>query len=176
MNSIHEVKKHFLAIAGQLGAIEIALFVGIFVIFVLIFILGVAWRANKPARSVLFLLSFLILFSTPFVLSYLMQEKIYKIQTTYYQAKPMQYADGFLVDMDITNIGKRSIKQCIVRIEVFHNQNRWIDKLKNMLWAQESFVYHLTQKIPVHHTQHFIVMIDGYGFKHKPYKVGTSCS
>ncbi|WP_095296810.1 DUF2393 family protein [Helicobacter sp. 12S02232-10] len=172
---IQEIKALFLTVFHRLGPIEIVLFLSIFVVFIFVFTLGLIWHSKRLFAQFCFLLSFVILFSSPFLIKYLMQEKIYKIQISYYRSSPLQYADTFLVDMDIKNLGKKDINKCIVKVDIFRKGTDFMNRLKNIFYPEKSFTHLIEEKIRINQTHHFLIMIDDFYYKTAPYKVGTDC-
>ncbi|PAF44858.1 hypothetical protein BJI48_02415 [Helicobacter sp. 11S02596-1] len=170
-----EIKNLILMEFHRLTSIEIVLFLAIFVIFIFIFTLGLVWHSKRFLPTFLFLLSFVILFSSPFLIRYVMKEKIYKIEVSYQRSSPLQYANAFLIDMDIKNLGMKNIHQCIVKIDIHKNATNTFNRFKNMFFPTKSFKHFINEAIPTHQSRHFVIMIDDFYDKHSPYKVSTDC-
>ncbi|PAF43062.1 DUF2393 family protein [Helicobacter sp. 11S03491-1] len=173
---MQEIKNSFLMVFHRLGYLELGLFLGIFIVFLIIFTLGLWFYPKKILSNFLFLLSFLTLISPPFVLQYLMQEKIYKIHISYHKVSPLVYADAFLVDVDVQNIGKATINKCLVSINVSGVKNKnWLARIKNAMYPQKVFTHLFRTKIKVNQTQHLLFMFDNYDYKNNPYTLNIDC-
>lgn len=172
---MHEIGNLFLLVFHRLGFIEILIFFGFFACFLLFFILGIAFYSKRFLSAMLFLISFLLLFSPPFAIKYLMQEKLYKIQVTYAKAAPLQYTDTFFIDMNIKNIGRKTLHRCLVHINVLEAKTGLLQRFRDFIYPQKVFSQLLTQKININETQHFLVMFDDFHYKDNPYEVQVNC-
>ncbi|PAF52272.1 DUF2393 family protein [Helicobacter sp. 13S00477-4] len=172
---IEEIKDLLLMVFYRLSYIEIGLFLFIFIIFMLIFGLGLVFYTKKILSSILFLLAFVVLFSPPFVIRYLMQEKLYKVEVSYNRASPLEYTDSFFIDMDIKNIGKLDIHKCFVKVNVLRSGDRLAVVLRNLFFAEKSFLRSISSVIKPNQSEHFVIVIDDYHYRHQPYKVYLNC-
>lgn len=172
---MYEIGDLFLLVFYRLSYIELGIFFGIFVCFLLFFILGLVFYSNKFLLGILFSLSFLILFSSPFIVKYLMQEKLYKIQVTYNKAAPLEYTDTFFIDMNIKNIGKKTLYRCLVNINILGTKISLFKNFKYFIYPQKVFSQVLERKISVNETQHFLVMFDDFYHKNSPYEIQVNC-
>lgn len=172
---MEEIKKNLLDVFYHLGYIEIGMFLFIFILFLLVFMLTLLSYPKKIIFPFLFILSFLILLSTPFVIKTIMNDGFYKTQIHYNKASPLQYANAFLVDMNIKNIGKKEILKCLLTVNVYHSNKNTIEKLKNFIRPQVTFKYLIQKKIPVNQTKNIVVMIDKYHYRKYPYHLSMDC-
>lgn len=172
---IEEIKKNLLDVFYHLGYVEIGIFLFIFVLFLLVFMLTLISYPKKIISPFLFILSFLILLSTPFVIKVIINEGIYKTQIFYNKAAPLQYANAFLIDIDIKNIGKTEISKCLLSVDVYHSNKNTLQKLKNFVRPQATFKYLVQKKIPINQTKNIVVMIDKYYYRKYPYHLSINC-
>lgn len=172
---MEEIKKNLLNVFYHLGYVEIGIFLFVFVLFLLFFMLTLLSYPKKIISPFLFILSFLILLSTPFVIKFIINDGFYKTQISYNKVAPLQYANAFLVDIDIKNIGKREILKCLLSVDVYHSNNNAIEKLKNFIRPQATFKYLVQKKIPINQTRNVVVMIDKYYYRKYPYHLSVDC-
>lgn len=165
----------FWEVFNHIGLTEIAIFAVLFLLFLLFFILGMATFKKKIFPKIFFLIAFLMIFSSPFVIKNAMQNKLYKTEIIYNKAYPLHYTDSFFIDMDIKNIGRKEIKKCLVDIQVFHQEKKLADKIKNFLQPIKIFHYPIEGIIKINQTKKFTIMLDNYPYRGYPYKVYTNC-
>lgn len=172
---MEEMKKNLLDVFYHLSYIEIGIFLFIFILFLLVFMLTLLSYPKKIIFPCLFILSFLILLSTPFVIKFVINDGLYKTQILYNKASPLQYANAFLVDMDIKNIGKKEISKCLLSVNVHHSNKNILEKLKNFIRPQATFKYLVQKRIPINQTKNVVVMIDKYYYRKYPYRLSVDC-
>ncbi|MDO7253245.1 DUF2393 family protein [Helicobacter cappadocius] len=172
---MQEIKKNLINVFYHLGYIEIGIFLAIFVLFLLIFILTLFSYQKKILFTFLFILSFFVLFSTPFVIQIAMDKGFYKTLISYNKASPLQYANAFLIDMDVKNIGKKDISKCLVSVNVYHPSKNTLEKLKNLIQPKAIFKHMIFTALKTNQTKNFVVMIDRYYYRNYPYKISVNC-
>lgn len=172
---MEEIKKNLLDVFYHLGYIEIGTFLFMFVLFLLVFMLTLLSYPKKIISPFLFILSFLILLSAPFVIKVIINDGFYKTQIFYNKASPLQYANAFLIDIDIKNIGKMEISKCFLSVNVYRSNKNTLEKLKNFIHPQATFKYLVQKKIPVNQTKNITLMIDKYYYRKYPYDLNVNC-
>lgn len=110
-------------IVSYLSLYEIATLLAIFFIFIMLFTLGLLLRGRKFVAKFFFFNSMVVVFSTPFVLHFVMKNVLYKIEVDITNAHAMQYTKGFFVAGEITHIGKTPINECYVSVDEVRNEN-----------------------------------------------------
>lgn len=110
-------------IVSYLSLYEIATLLAIFFIFIMLFTLGLLLRGRKFIAKFFFFNSMVVVFSTPFVLHFVMKNVLYKIEVDITNAHAMQYTKGFFVAGEITHIGKIPINECYVSVDEVRNEN-----------------------------------------------------
>lgn len=172
---MEEIKKNLLDVFHHLGYIEVGIFLFIFVLFLLVFMLTLLSYPKKIISPFLFIFSFLILLSAPFIIKVIVNDGFYKTQIFYNKASPLQYANAFLVDINIKNTGKLEISKCLLSVNVYHSNKNIIEKLKNFIRPQATFKHLIQEKIPVNQTKNIVVMIDKYYYRKYPYGLSINC-
>ncbi|PAF53077.1 hypothetical protein BKH42_07800 [Helicobacter sp. 13S00482-2] len=172
---MEELKNNLIYVFYHLGYIEFTLFLIIFLLFLLLFMLSLLAYPKKIIFPLLFILSFVVLFSTPFLIQTAMTKGFYKIQISYNKISPLHYADAFLIDMDITNIGKRNISKCLVKINVYNKSKNKLQRLKNLAQPRAIFKRMIFKHIRINQTKNIVLMIDKYPYRNYPYETSVDC-
>lgn len=86
---LENLKTLLLQIISYFSLYEIATIMAIFFVFIMIFTLGLLLRGRKFIPYFFFFLSVVVIFSTPFVLHFVMQKILYPIDVNITSEHPM---------------------------------------------------------------------------------------
>ncbi|WP_334084421.1 DUF2393 domain-containing protein [Helicobacter typhlonius] len=157
---LENLKTLLLQIISYFSLYEIATIMAIFFVFIMIFTLGLLLRGRKFIPYFFFFLSVVVIFSTPFVLHFVMQKILYPIDVNITSAHPMQYTQGFFVAGEITHKGKVDINECYVAVaQVRDEKGSKLIKILNDILPQSEFGVNVEMDIKVGETKDFAVIV-----------------
>ena len=157
---LEKLKTLLIQIISYLSLYEIASLLVIFFVFIMFFTLGLLLRGRKFIARFFFFLSILVIFSTPFVLRFLMQKVLYTSEVNITSAHAMQYTNGFFVAGEITNKGKIVINECYIAVnEVRDEKGSKAMKILNSLFPKSSSGISIEIDIEVGETKNFAVIV-----------------
>lgn len=100
----------------QIGIYDVLVGSGLFTIFVIIFLFGVMIK-NK-VRIIFFSLSFLLFLALPFLNIFIIDGYISKAQFNNIDSKKLVYIHSYLLNGEISNLGKRTLNVCELNVYV----------------------------------------------------------
>lgn len=172
-----KLKTLLIQMVSYLSIYEIAVLLGIFFVFIMLFTLGLLLRGRRFIASFFFFLSILAIFSTPIVLQFVMQRVLYPIDVSITSAHAMQYTKGFFVAGHITHRGKIAINECYVAVnEVRDDKNNKVLQVLNTIIPKSSSGTTISIDIGVGQSNDFAVIIPHFEAK-EPflYRIYVDC-
>ena len=153
---------------------SLATFASCFLLFLILFALGVYCFKRRFLPSFLFLLAFGVLLSTPFVIAFGSKLFFYKVEVLRQDSKPLAYSPSFLVDMAFKNRGKMAFKQCMLAVIV----ERKPQNIKNQILDFIKPLHRVGMLIdaPIKVGESFeIQTILPFKYRKAPYKIMLDC-
>lgn len=171
------LKTFLLQMVSYFSIYEIAVLLGIFFVFIMLFTLGLLLRGRRFIASFFFFLSILVIFSTPIVLQFVMQRVLYPIDVNITSAHAMQYTKGFFVAGHITHKGKIAINECYIAVnEVRDEKNNKVLQVLNTIIPKSSSGTTISIDIGVGESNDFAVIVPNFEAK-EPflYRIYVDC-
>lgn len=91
-------------------------FIGLFLVILLIFLLGVALRAHTFVFTFLFLLSGGLIFAAPFIYQWIMESYFKKTEFILTHNARLQYDAVYFVEGSFKNVGYLDFRGCVVEV------------------------------------------------------------
>ncbi|MCX2716403.1 DUF2393 domain-containing protein [Helicobacter sp. MIT 21-1697] len=174
---VEKLKTLLIQMVSYLSIYEIAVLLGIFFVFIMIFTLGLLLRGRRFIASFFFFLSILVIFSAPIVLQFVMQRVLYPIDVGITSAHAMQYTKGFFVAGHITHKGKIAINECHIAVnEVRDDKNNKVLQVLNTIMPKSSSGTTISIDIGVGQSNDFAVIVPHFEAK-EPflYRIYVDC-
>lgn len=156
---VGKIKALFVQMVSYFSIYEIAILLSIFFIFIMLFTLGLLLRGRKFVAGFFITLSIAVIFATPFILQFAMQEILYKIDVKITNAYPMQFTKGFFVASEVSNNGKIPINECLVSVNEVREESNSIIKIINRIFPKSSSHTSVDIDIDINETKHFSVIV-----------------
>ncbi|ANV98660.1 hypothetical protein BBW65_07550 [Helicobacter enhydrae] len=163
---IFEGRDVFLSVFGRFAAFDFALLTVCFLVWILVYFLACLMRNVRFFIPQFFkLIAFCIFVSIPFVINYVQKNIFYPVQVEYKYAQQMQYSPVFFADVEVQNIGKRTIKQCEFAIDILRPKGKKINELLNMIKPLKTFTYSFKKEIRVGQSGNFEHTFQSFNYK-----------
>lgn len=134
MDVINEYIALFIPYIMRLTPVEIGLIAFVFILFILLFALGVMLREHSLLASFSILTSFILLAVTPFLIELAITRIVYPTQLNIGFNQRLEFTPQvFLVEGEIVNRSKYRLKECIITIELSPATKKPLDKLRYRL-------------------------------------------
>ncbi|BCZ19279.1 hypothetical protein NHP190012_09210 [Helicobacter sp. NHP19-012] len=141
--------------------------------FLCFYISGLSFRGFMS--YFFYILAALCMLSAPLVVRYILEEQLFKIQTHIYETFSFTYTNAFMAKINVKNVGRLTINQCLLRLDVLHQPH---NRLQDYLY-QWVFVHTYTQsfkvQLPPQKSQDLAMDIEGYPYKQAPFKLSADC-
>lgn len=171
---INGAKEAILDTFALLSYIDLLIFAGCFLVFVLLYFLSCIFaRMRFFVPHFLKLCAYIVLLATPFVLLWVNQNILYKSEVEYAMAKRLEYSPSFYVDARIYNRGKLKISRCYFMLDVLRESSTFKNKILNFLTPYKRYKYEILQEIEVGQSQTFQKTINN--FPYKIFEMSLSC-
>lgn len=162
---LYASKKAVLETLSLLGLMDVLIFVGCFLVFVLFYFLACACSQMRFfIPQFLKCLAFLVLLIAPVLLLWLGQNVLYKNETTYQFAKRLEYSPTYLADGMISNVGRLAIGHCYLIVEGLRNPSNKRNIVANMISPLKKYKFRINQKIAVGDSVKFRHVIEDFPY------------
>ena len=143
---------------------EMAIFSLFFLVFVFIFFISVIFWRYHIIFAVCFVIEGAVLFYTPFGIAFIMRTFLYPIEIRQDRFSPFVYTSGFSFDVEIRNMGKIAIKECMLTIIPLRQNPKQskIITLKDTLLPLAGYTTAIKTYIPSGKTYRWSGIIDKY--------------
>ena len=168
------IKEAVREVMVRVDLFSLATFASCFLLFLILFVLGVYCFKKRFLPSFFFLLAFGVLLGTPFAIAFGSKLFFYKVEVLRQDSKPLTYSPSFLVDMTFANRGKMAFKQCMLALTL----ERKPQNLKNQIldFIKPLHRVEMLLDAPIKVGESFeIQTILPYGYRKSPYKLTLDC-
>ena len=139
MEGLKEYLLELLHISNFLSLPDYLVLVSIFLVILLIFLLGVAFRSNSVIFLVLFFFSGVLMLASPFVYQFIMESYLKQIDLTLFHNERLQYDNVYYVEGQFTNIGMLDFKGCVLSVNFIPKGLKKFDRIKYKIRPRYSY-------------------------------------
>jgi len=124
------MKTHIIDFIHHLLIFDYLLFGGIFILFIILLTLAIAFRAKMGLAIFLVLLAFGVLTAGPVAGYIALHQYLFKHKTVIHEVKALEFTEALLIKGEITNTSKRQFSECTLHASVYKvTHNKYIDPI-----------------------------------------------
>ncbi|MBX7490175.1 DUF2393 family protein [Helicobacter turcicus] len=130
MDGLKEYLLKLLDISRFFALLDYLVLIGIFLIILLIFLLGIALRGRTFPFAVLFLLSGGLIPASPFIYQWIMESYLKKTEFILTHNESLQYDAVYFVEGSFKNIGYLDFRGCVVEVNFIPKDSKKLQRIK----------------------------------------------
>lgn len=160
------MKAQILDFLHHLIIYDYLLFGGVFVLFLLLLVLAIAFRHKLVLAIVFVLVAFGVLTVGPIVGYIQLHKYLFKNRIILHEVKALVYTEALLVKGDINNTSKFTFRECTIHTGVYKvTHNKYLDRIYPYVPFKKS-TEKVLEEIPAGESRPFKLFVEPFRYSH----------